>query len=180
MQSGEKQTGNLRMNSISWTTKDNLITILRSHDQFHPIHGEALTKALNLTGEAELRSYINNARSSCTPICSSSEGYWLATSSIEIKGTIHDLSSRASAINRAVAGLKVTCKTMEKQELGFGSDGTRFQNYDLFYDLDNYFMTDSSIITMTVSGPGSSLTAGNRPRRQARLKPPGLPKISPS
>ena len=100
---------------------------IKQHDQFHPIHGAELCGQYDI-GEFELRSIINRLRRNCSAVCSGPTGYWYGRSVAELSMTIDDLSGRASAINRAVAGLRVCRRRLEKQE----EKPVSLVSYDLF------------------------------------------------
>jgi hypothetical protein len=108
-----------------------VLSAIKQHDLLHPVHGPELCREFDL-GEVELRSVVNQLRRNCEPVCSGPTGYWYGKTTAELSQTIDDLSGRVNAINRAIAGLRVCRRRMEKQEekLNPGS----LVSYDLFVD----------------------------------------------
>lgn len=70
-----------------------------------PILGSHIAKALGITG-VKVRKQINDARSCGDPICSSSRGYYIASSKEELNDTIESMLGRIEGFSRAVAGLQ--------------------------------------------------------------------------
>jgi hypothetical protein len=78
--------------------------------EFHRGEQKAITSKnlCNLfhLNDKSLRNMINELRIDGTPICSSSKGYFYASSRDEVIKTIKHLSHRVDGINNALFGLK--------------------------------------------------------------------------
>lgn len=116
------------MNNRDIALQGAVLDAIKQHDQFHPIHGAELCRQFDLA-EAELRAIVNQLRRNCEGICSGPGGYWYGRSTAELNQTIDDLSGRVSSINKAIAGLRVCRRRLEREE---DKNKPRLRSYDLF------------------------------------------------
>lgn len=68
------------------------------------IFSKELEKIFHTNGNA-IREKVNSLRQQGIPICSSSNGYYYASSKIDVMKTISNLSSRIVGITKAISGL---------------------------------------------------------------------------
>ena len=69
------------------------------------IHAREIEEKLGIS-ETKLRAICNALRCNAVPVCSSSQGYWMAISADDLHETIQHLEQRIRSMSEAVYGLK--------------------------------------------------------------------------
>ena len=69
--------------------------LLRDNKGQGALHGAFIANQCGLKNDVEVRYCVNYLRSICIPICSNTNGYWIANTDEEILDTVKMLKARA-------------------------------------------------------------------------------------
>ena len=84
-----------------------VLSVIKEYNSASPIKGSMVAYKAGLSSDVGVRGAVNQLRSEGEPVCSNGDGYWYASTTLEIQNTIEELEARSRSMNNAIAGLRI-------------------------------------------------------------------------
>ena len=92
-----------------------VLSVIKGRNSLAPVTGKSIAFKTGLSSDVTVRGAINQLRQDGAAICSNGDGYWYATTAYELQSTIEELEGRVSAVNNAIAGLRIARDRMNRE-----------------------------------------------------------------